>query len=62
MTLAGGGGPAVISAVYDSTGSYWPALAAAVPVCGVCALLFLLLGGYPPRETIERLEGVEDDA
>lgn len=51
VTLAGGGGPAVVSAVYDSTGSYGPALLATIPMCGVSALLFVLLGPYPRLTT-----------
>lgn len=47
VTLAGGAGPAILSAVYDSTGSYAPALMAAMPMCVLSALLFLLLGPYP---------------
>lgn len=53
VTLAGGGGPAVMSAVYDSTGSYAPALLAAIPVCVVASLLFLLIGPYPARDPVD---------
>src|SRR5690606_11455031 len=47
VTLAGGIGPVVLSYVYDMTGSYVPALLAAIPISLLAALLFLLLGPYP---------------
>jgi predicted MFS family arabinose efflux permease len=45
--LAAGNGPVAISAVYDSTQSYLPALWAMIPICLASALLFVLLGPYP---------------
>jgi MFS family permease len=48
--LAGGNGPVALNAVYDMTGSYLPALWAAMPICLLSALLFLLLGPYPELE------------
>jgi len=39
--------PLLANYVYDLTGSYQPALWAAVPIITVCALLYLLLGDYP---------------
>jgi MFS family permease len=47
VTLAGGGGPVLLNLVYDATGSYTPALLAAIPISLTAALLFLLLGPYP---------------
>jgi MFS family permease len=47
VTLAGGIGPVLLNVVYDATGSYVPALLAAIPVSLTAALLFLLLGPYP---------------
>ena len=47
VTLAGGMGPVVLSMVYDATGSYVPALLAAIPISLAAALMFLLLGPYP---------------
>lgn len=47
ITLAGGIGPVVLSLVYDKTGSYVPALLAAIPISLLAALMFLLLGPYP---------------
>ncbi len=51
--LAGANGPIALNAVYDATGSYVPALWAAMPLCLLSALLFLLLGPYPKREVPE---------
>ncbi len=47
VTLAGGMGPVLLNMVYDATGSYDPALLAAIPVSLTAAMLFLLLGPYP---------------
>ena len=47
VTLAGGMGPVLLNFIYDATGSYTPALLAAIPVSLTAALLFLLLGPYP---------------
>lgn len=47
MGLATANMPVTINAVYDQTGSYLPALWAAIPVCLTAAVLFLLLGPYP---------------
>ncbi len=47
VTLAGGVGPVLLNVVYDMTGSYQPALLAAVPISLLAALMFLLLGPYP---------------
>jgi len=47
LGLATGNGPVALNAVYDATGSYIPALWAALPLCAISALLFLLLGPYP---------------
>jgi predicted MFS family arabinose efflux permease len=47
VTLAGGGGPVLLNVVYDATGSYTPALLAAIPLSMTAALMFLLLGPYP---------------
>ena len=49
VTLAGGGGPMLLSAVYDEVHSYQPGLWAVIPMCLVSAVLFLTLGPYPPR-------------
>lgn len=47
LGLVGGNGPVLLSAVFDATGSYVPALWGAIPLCVVAALLFLSLGPYP---------------
>lgn len=47
VSLAGGTGPVLLSFVFDQTGSYVPALLAAIPVSLTAALMFLLLGPYP---------------
>lgn len=47
VTLGGGVGPVMLNAVYDATGSYNPALIAALPAAVVAALFFLLMGPYP---------------
>jgi MFS family permease len=47
VVLGGAGGPLLFSAVYDSVGSYVPALWAVIPLCPVAALMFLTLGRYP---------------
>ena len=47
LGLASGNGPVALNAVYDATGSYEPALWAAMPLCLISALLFLFLGPYP---------------
>ncbi|MFC4595666.1 MFS transporter [Sphingobium tyrosinilyticum] len=51
LALAGSGGPLLLSAVYDSTHSYVPALIAAIPLCPIAALLFVTLGPYPDQGT-----------
>lgn len=45
--LGAGNGPVAFNAVYDATGSYVPAMWAAMPLCLLSALLLLLLGPYP---------------
>jgi predicted MFS family arabinose efflux permease len=50
LGLAASNGPVLLNAVFDATGSYIPALWAAIPICGVAALLFLLLGAYPDAD------------
>jgi MFS family permease len=50
ITLAGGGGPWLISLVYDLRHSYLPVLWAIIPMCLISAALFLFLGPYPHRE------------
>ncbi len=47
MGLASANMPVAINALYDQTGTYLPALWAAIPVCLIAAVLFLLLGPYP---------------
>lgn len=47
LGLATGNGPVAFNAVYDATGSYVPAMWAAMPLCLLSALLLLLLGPYP---------------
>jgi MFS family permease len=47
LGLATGYGPVMLNRVYDVTGSYTPALWAAVPLCLLSATLFLCLGRYP---------------
>ena len=47
--LAAGNVPLALHAVYDNTGSYAPALWAAMPFCLLSALLFLLMGPYPDQ-------------
>lgn len=47
VTLAGGMGPVLLNMVFDATGSYVPAMLAAIPISLLAALLFLLLGPYP---------------
>lgn len=47
LGLASGNGPVALNAVYDATGSYIPAMWAAMPLCLLSALLLLLLGPYP---------------
>lgn len=51
--LAAGNMPIALNAVYDATGSYDPALWAAMPVSLLSALLFLLLGPYPDRGAVK---------
>lgn len=43
VTLAGGLGPFVVNTIFDRTGSYFPALVGAIPMCCMSALLFLSL-------------------
>jgi MFS family permease len=45
--LAASNGPVLLNATFDATGSYIPALWAAIPICLVSATMFLLLGPYP---------------
>jgi MFS family permease len=47
LGFASGNGPVVLNRVYDVTGSYTPALWAAIPLCLLSAILFLCLGRYP---------------
>ena len=47
LGLATGNGPVILNAIYDATGSYDPGLWAAMPLCVISALSFLLLGPYP---------------
>ena len=47
LGFASGNGPVALNRVYDVTGSYTPALWAAVPLCLLSAGLFLCLGRYP---------------
>lgn len=47
LGLATGNGPFILNAVYDATGSYAPAMWAAIPLCGLSAMLLLLLGPCP---------------
>jgi len=56
-TFAGITGPILLSAVYDSTKSYLPALWIALPLLPISALLFLLLGPYPGAAAIRHREG-----
>jgi nitrate/nitrite transporter NarK len=49
LGFASGNGPVVLNAVYDATGSYVPALWAAIPICLFSAMLFLCLGRYPEQ-------------
>ena len=51
LGLVAGNGPVLLSAVFDSTGSYVTALWGAIPLCAVAALLFLSLGPYPTSLT-----------
>lgn len=51
ISLSGGIGPTLIAAVFDHTGSYLPALIAAIPMCVMSAVLFLFLGPYPMRSS-----------
>ena len=48
IAMAGAIGPVVLNWVYDRTHSYDAALWGILPVCLLSALLFLLLGPYPP--------------
>ena len=50
LGLATGNGPVILNAIYDATGSYDPGLWAAMPLCVISALSFLLLGPYPPEK------------
>jgi MFS family permease len=49
LGFASGNGPVVLNRVYDVTGSYTPALWAAIPLCLLSAGLFLCLGRYPEQ-------------
>ena len=48
--LAAGNGPVALNAIYDATRSYEPALWAAMPLCLLSALLFLVMGPYPDNK------------
>ncbi len=50
LGLATGNGPVILNAIYDATGSYDPGLWAAMPLCVISAVSFLLLGPYPFEE------------
>ncbi len=50
LGFASGNGPVALNAVYDATGTYTPALWAAIPLCLLSASLFLCLGRYPDVE------------
>jgi nitrate/nitrite transporter NarK len=52
LGFASGNGPVALNRVYDVTGSYTPALWAAIPICLFSATLFLCLGRYP-EQTVE---------
>ena len=54
LGFASGNGPVLLNRVYDVTGSYTPALWAAVPLCLLSAGLFLCLGRYPEGEQQQR--------
>lgn len=47
LGLVAGNGPVVLNYVFDRTGSYFPAMWVAIPICMFAAVLFLLLGPYP---------------
>ena len=49
LGFASGNGPVVLNRVYDVTGSYTPALWAAIPLSLLSAGLFLCLGRYPEQ-------------
>jgi len=49
LGFASGNGPVALNAVYDATGTYLPALWAAIPICILSAILFLCLGRYPDQ-------------
>lgn len=49
LGLASANGPVILNDVFDRTGSYMPALQAAIPICIAAAVLFLMLGPYPVR-------------
>lgn len=57
VVLGGAGGPILLSAVYDHTGSYLPGLWAIIPICPVAATLFLTLGRYPAPASAPAPEG-----
>lgn len=50
LGLATGNGPFLLNKVYDVTGSYVPAMWAAMPLCVLSAVLLLLLGPYPDHK------------
>ena len=54
LGFASGNGPVALNAVYDATGTYTPALWAAIPLCLLSAVLFLCLGRYPDTAQAER--------
>jgi predicted MFS family arabinose efflux permease len=53
--LAASNGPVALNAVFDAKGTYTPALWAAIPICLVSALLFVLLGPYPVNGTADQM-------
>ncbi|MDT0509823.1 MFS transporter [Novosphingobium sp. MMS21-SN21R] len=53
LGFASGNGPVALNAVYDATGSYTPALWAAIPLCLLSAALFLCLGRYPDAAPLQ---------
>lgn len=48
--LAASNGPILLNASFDTLHTYIPALWAAIPICLLSALMFLLLGPYPERD------------
>jgi len=50
LGLATGNGPFLLNKVYDITGSYAPAMWAAMPLCLLSAVLLFFLGPYPENK------------